>query len=176
VFVGVRSLTVEDDFVKDVWGDKGHDGQLTEIFNRQEELWFTRAPYKDDGSRSTLPGAANYWPNPDGVWVHETVPVPLRMEWKYLRWLPHVERHQEIWGLSIPLYLGFTGSLVLPTAWLVRRMKQRSRHIKGLCPKCGYDLRATPGCCPECGTAVESSKDGKTNATSRTKLLTPPII
>jgi hypothetical protein len=40
--------------------------------------------------------------------------------------------------------------------WLVRtrrRARQTRRAAMGLCPTCGYDLRATPGRCPECGTA-----------------------
>jgi hypothetical protein len=34
---------------------------------------------------------------------------------------------------------------------MIRRATRGKRQARGLCPECGYDLRATPGLCPECG-------------------------
>jgi hypothetical protein len=40
-----------------------------------------------------------------------------------------------------------------PALWLIRRSRGRRRRriAAGLCPNCGYDMRATPQRCPECG-------------------------
>lgn len=47
---------------------------------------------------------------------------------------------------------------------LIAHYSLRRRRVRaGLCPRCGYDLRATPFCCPECG---------KLGATAEPKLLT----
>jgi hypothetical protein len=50
--------------------------------------------------------------------------------------------------------------LVFPVGWSVVRLgcwyRARRRDRLGLCPRCGYDLRATPERCPECGLEAVS--------------------
>jgi hypothetical protein len=53
----------------------------------------------------------------------------------------------DVLALSLVLPVGrYAGSL-----WRGRRCRTRP----GLCPICGYDLRATPDRCPECGTVAK---------------------
>jgi len=51
-----------------------------------------------------------------------------------------------IWPLSVPW-----GILPLLWLWRFRHWLRDRRREHGLCPACGYDLRATPDRCPECG-------------------------
>jgi 4-amino-4-deoxy-L-arabinose transferase-like glycosyltransferase len=53
--------------------------------------------------------------------------------------------------LAVPVWSLLLMTLTLPAACLrlARRHRRRERH--GQCPRCGYDLRATPDRCPECG-------------------------
>jgi hypothetical protein len=54
------------------------------------------------------------------------------------------------WGLSLL-------TAILPAHRVLDVRRRARRHRAGLCPVCGYDLRATPGRCPECGRARAES-------------------
>jgi hypothetical protein len=41
-------------------------------------------------------------------------------------------------------------------AWKIRRTRMRAK--RGLCTRCGYDLRASQGPCPECGSFAADRK------------------
>lgn len=63
--------------------------------------------------------------------------------------------------ITCPIWPLFLFALLLPGSRLIRRMFQtvRSRRAShaGLCPKCGYDVRANPDRCSECGHAFQIS-------------------
>jgi hypothetical protein len=55
------------------------------------------------------------------------------------------------WSLVVP-YWFLAAITSAPVLWQVRTwLRGRVRHGTGLCPACGYDLRATPETYPECG-------------------------
>ena len=58
-------------------------------------------------------------------------------------------------AIGVPMWLPTLLAGLPPAACLagliLRRRRRAGRSAAGLCPACGYDLRATPGRCPECG-------------------------
>ncbi len=58
------------------------------------------------------------------------------------------------YSLTLPLPLIALLTAISPWRRARRWLKKRRGAKLGLCPGCGYDLRATPDRCPECGRAV----------------------
>jgi hypothetical protein len=61
------------------------------------------------------------------------------------------------YGFAVAPFWGVAAATaVLPLGWTALRWRSRVRGRRrmrlGLCPTCGYDVRATPERCPECGT------------------------
>jgi len=65
-------------------------------------------------------------------------------------WLPYTD-------YVVPLYAVVLVSLILPGMAVRRVLRERKRKRVGLCPTCGYDLRASPQRCPECGAIASAS-------------------
>ena len=61
-------------------------------------------------------------------------------------------------AFAVPHWAAALAALLPPACRAAGAARRRGRGLAGLCPDCGYDLRATPGRCPECGRA---GGDGK---------------
>ena len=61
------------------------------------------------------------------------------------------------WMVRVPYWAPFVLAVALPVRWLrvrQRAWREQSWRRRGLCLRCGYDLRASPGRCPECGHVI----------------------
>jgi hypothetical protein len=57
--------------------------------------------------------------------------------------------------MTLPLWFVVVLFGTPPVLWVRARRRRRRASAAGLCPGCGYDLRATPGKCPECGDGTD---------------------
>lgn len=82
---------------------------------------------------------------PDAVHLPASQRWPLREQWRA--------------GLEVPIvtvrycWLALA-AMVVPVVWGYKAVRSLRRRRHGLCPACGYDVRASGGTCPECGRAV----------------------
>ena len=59
--------------------------------------------------------------------------------------------------VTVPHWFLCLAFAALPASRLVSALRCRRLARAGLCVRCGYDVRASPGRCPECGEVVAST-------------------
>jgi hypothetical protein len=64
------------------------------------------------------------------------------LEQYHLRWIPGYLVFLLVYAVVVAIHQHWVVSFLRPRIW---------EQIPGLCPGCGYDIRATPERCPECG-------------------------
>jgi hypothetical protein len=98
------------------------------------------------------------------LWVNNRregwLPRPVQLRWQVLGVSYRSSDGPDGWALlTVPHAMVLAALLVLPVVVLHRERGLRARRRRaaaGLCPLCGYDLRASPGPCPECGAGPEA--------------------
>jgi hypothetical protein len=119
-------------------------GRTTDIFSDGAE----RGPGRSFTSRPRPPGPSVSPFTPEGS--------PAIVQWFGLDYLARDQSRPFFGNLSfrriiVPMWLVALVTALPPLSVVVLRARRARRGALGLCPACGYDLRATPTKCPECG-------------------------
>jgi hypothetical protein len=105
-----------------------------------------------DASRATLPRGFQWHRQPVEEFPARPSAFALRHERdQSLAMWTEATLTMDRWLIRFPCWLAFFVTAVLPAVRIGRAVRASLRRPAGLCPACGYDLRATPGRCPECG-------------------------
>jgi hypothetical protein len=114
-----------------------------------------RWEYLQPSDKSWKPGEKPFWMH------HSEEAGDLGWRWWFYFHSDDVDRETGFVGMRLwPIVLL---TALFPALKMMRIMRGSVRLREGLCPTCGYDLRATPERCPECGTKKTNEQIPMTN-------------
>ena len=145
----------------------------------EDQFFYKNPAYRECGFRSDSASIViysshyfvyepfQYGPEPIRYREHENLPAPLNFisyqifdpgplnfGFHFAPWLYYGDWSKRplarSWNLTIPDWPILILTAIIPLLWW--RRTHTHRQPPGICPQCGYDLRATPTQCPECGS------------------------
>jgi hypothetical protein len=137
----------------------GRSAQVWTPRGRLNVEWASRPYFRPRWMTQAPVGAVSVWEflRPEHSVQTDVSGKPHRYAWLGFIFSPTYEQpasrdQPACWftTLGVPCYALLAITAVLPARRGWHALRQRSR-LPGLCPACGYDLRATPERCPECG-------------------------
>ena len=167
----VRSYFLADELRREVMvidDSPRHAGSMVvrRVGSNRGGVYLARQAQEFGSSWDTEPGRTvrNTYAN-DGP-ERDSLHGPLERDLEAMGWLVEVRpdwrrlgfRHSDgmVAGESltytvIPYWFLTLTLAALPAGAAMKHGRRAKRRRRGLCPACGYDLRATPDRCPECG-------------------------
>jgi hypothetical protein len=156
----VRSFYVAEALTRTRWDAASQRWSDIDIgWNRREFTFYCE--------RAAHP-AASFYPPPNAGWQYFAVQAGMpatgagwlasRDGWhirhqprSYFRGANGMTGWDDKWTAALPMWPLAVLASLLPGWWLIGKIRQMRSPRVGLCPTCGYDVRATPERCPECG-------------------------
>jgi hypothetical protein len=165
LFIAVVAVWIRTFFIRDIVGFVSGDGngQIVQSIRGRLHI-MTSLDGRSSGSFSHSQDRLV----PNALWNGGMSSYPVNVEWHMGHVWQTYSRNHLIFSSPPAGASGFTTNprlivipywspallfAILPTIWIWQFVKHGQRRKIGHCPKCNYDLRATPQRCPECGWA-----------------------